>query len=231
MPEAYVVDYRQTAARKYLVKNVVQDVVATGSKLAYLDNVSHDETGFAIPWSTTMSVVTDVTSQLHSLGKRVIVNAAWVPGVTSDTSVSQLINSGVDGVSLEMGFHASVRNDVARINKAMTQYRRMLDLGLTVVFVGLGSATGLPDTIENIEAEQRVQAAYGMMFRKPGDRLFTNEIFWRPIPEWADWPSRFGAPLAAATVTRNDAGEVVMTRAFANTTLTLNVATMTVTYT
>jgi len=70
-----------------------------------------------------------------------------------------------------------------------------------------------------------------MMFRKPGDRLFTNEIFWRPIPEWADWPSRFGAPVGAASVTRNDAGEVVMTRAFANTTLTLNVATMTVTYT
>jgi hypothetical protein len=231
MPEAYVVDYRQTAARKYLVRNVVNDVVATGSKLAYLDNVSHDETGFAIPWSTTMSVVTDMTSQLHSLGKRVIINAAWVPGVTSDTSVTQLIASGVDGVSLEMGFHASVRNDITRINKAMAQYRRMLDAGLTVVFVGLGSATGQPDTIENIEAEQRVEAAYGMMFRKPGDRLFTNEIFWRPIPDWADWPSRFGAPLAAATVTRNDAGEVVMTRAFANTTLTLNVATMTVTYT
>jgi hypothetical protein len=231
MPEAYVVDYRQTAARKYLVKNVVQDVVATGSKLAYFDNVSHNETGFAIPWSTTMSVVTDMTSQLHGLGKRVIINAAWVPGITSDTSVTQLIASGVDGVSLEMGFPASVRNDVTRINKAMAQYRRMLDAGLTVIFIGLGSATGLPDTIENIEAEQRVQAAFGMMFRKPGDRLFTNEIFWRPIPEWADWPGRFGAPLAAATVTRNAAGEVVMTRAFANTTLTLNVATKAVTYT
>jgi hypothetical protein len=231
MPEAYVVDYRQTAARKYLVKNVVQDVVTTGSKLAYLDNVSHNETGFAIPWSTTMSVVADVASQLHTLGKRAMINAAWVPGVTSDTSVTQLINSGVDGVSLEMGFHASVRDDVTRINKAMAQYRRMLDAGLTVIFIGLGSATGLPDTIENIEAEQRVQAAFGMMFRKPGDRLFTNEIFWRPIPEWADWPSRFGAPLAAAAVTRNAAGEVVMTRAFANTTLTLNVATKTVTYT
>jgi len=152
LPEAYVVDYRQTAARKYLVKNIVNDVAATGSKLAYLDNVSHDETGFAIPWSTTMSVMTDVASQLHTLGKRVIVNAAWVPGVTSDTSVTQLIASGVDGVSLEMGFSSSVRNDITRINKAMTQYRRMLDSGLTVVFVGLGSATGQPDTIENNES-------------------------------------------------------------------------------
>jgi hypothetical protein len=231
MPEAYVVDYRQTAARKYLVKNVVQDVVATGSKLAYLDNVSHEETGWPIPWSTTMSMVTDMTSQLHNLGKRVIINAAWVPGVTSDTSVTQLINSGVDGVSLEMGFHGNIRNDITRINKAMSQYRRMHDSGLTVIFIGLGSATGQPDTIENIEAEQRVQAAFGMMFRKPGDRLFTNEIFWRPIPEWTDWPSRFGAPLAAATVARNAAGEIVMTRPFANTTLTLNVTTKTVTYT
>jgi hypothetical protein len=230
-PEAVVVDYRQAAARQYLVDNVVQDVVLTGSKLAYLDNVSHDETGWPIDWATTMGVVGDMTTQLHAYGVRVIINAAWVPGVTSNTSVTQLIDSGVDGVSLEMGFLGSIRNSVTRINKAMAQYRRMLDAGMTVVFVALGSATGLPDTIENIEAEQRVQAAFGMMFRKPGDRLFTNEIFWRPVPEWGDWPSRFGAPLAAATVVRNAADEIIMSRAFANTTLTLNVTTKTVTYT
>jgi hypothetical protein len=230
-PDMAAIDYRQAAARQYLVENVVQDVVNTGSRLAYLDNVSHDETGFAIPWSTTMSVVADMTAQLHAHGVRVMVNAAWVPGFTSDASVTELINSGVDGVSLEMGFIGSVRSDVARINKAMAQYRRMLDSGLTVVLVALGSTTGLPDTVANTEVEQQVQAAFGMMFRQPGDRLFTNEIFWRPVPDWGDWPSRFGAPLEAATVARNAAGEVVMTRAFANTTLTLNVTTRTVKYT
>jgi hypothetical protein len=230
-PEAVVVDYRQAAARQYLVDNIVQDVVTTGSRLAYLDNVSHEETGWPIDWATTMGFIGDITAQLHAHGVRVIVNAAWVPGVTSDTSVTQLINSGVDGVSLEMGLLGVVRNDVARINKAMAQYRRMLDAGLTVILVALGSTTGLPDTVATIEVEQQVQAAFGMMFRKPGDRLFTNEIFWRPTPEWGSWPSRFGAPLAAAIVTRNANGEVVLTRAFANTTLTLNVTTRSVTYT
>jgi len=230
-PEAVVVDYRQAAARQYLVDNIVQDVVTTGSRLAYLDNVSHEETGWPIDWATTMGFIGDLTAQLHARGVRVMVNAAWVPGITSDASVTQLINSGVDGVSLEMGFLGVVRNDVTRINKAMSQYRRMLDAGLTVVLVALGSTTGLPDTVATIAVEQQVQAAFGMMFRQPGDRLFTNEIFWRPVPEWGDWPSRFGAPLAAATVARNASGEIVMTRAFANTTLTLNVTTRTVSYT
>jgi hypothetical protein len=230
-PDTVVVDYRQAAARKYLVDNIVQDIVTTGSRLAYLDNVSHEETGWPIDWATTMSFIGDITAQLHARGVRVIVNAAWVPGITSDASVTQLINSGVDGISLEMGLLGVVRNDVTRINKAMAQYRRMLDAGMTVILVALGSTTGLPDTVATIEVEQQVQAAFGMMFRKPGDRLFTNEIFWRPIPDWGDWPSRFGAPLGAATVARNAAGEIVMTRAFANTTLTLNVTTRAVTYT
>jgi hypothetical protein len=137
----------------------------------------------------------------------------------------------VDGVSLEMGFHANVRNSVARIQTAMSQYRRMLDTGMTVIFIAVGNATGDAATIENTEVEQRLQAAFGMMFRKPGDRLFVNQIFWRPVQEWTRWPEQFGAPVAAATVSTNSLGQVVMTRQFARTTLTVNVATKEVTYT
>ena len=230
-PNVHVVDYTQSNARKYLVKNVVQDVINTGRPVAYLDNVSHNETGFPISWSTTTAVIKEMATNLHAQNKRVIVNAAWVPGITSNTSVDQLINSTVDGVSLEMGFHANVRGSVARINTAMAQYRRMLDTGMSVIFIALGNATGDAATIENTEVEQRLQAAFGMMFRKPGDRLFVHQVFWRPVQEWTKWPEQFGAPLAAATVTTNASGQIIMTRQFQRTTLTVNVQTKEVTYT
>jgi hypothetical protein len=178
----------------------------------------------------TTSVVKDMAGRLHAVGKRAVVNAAWVVGYTSDASVDQLIASGVDGVSLEMAFYQYVRNDVAKIRTAMAQYRRMLDAGMTVIFIATGNATGDPNTIENIETEQRLQAAFGMMFRKPGDRLFTNEIFWRPVPEWTKWPQQFGAALGDATVTTNAQGQIIMTRPFANGTLTVNVPAKEVTF-
>ena len=224
-PDAVIIDYTQPDARRYLVDTIVQDVAQTGRPLAFLDNVSHDESGFPIPWATTMDVVSELNTRLHALGKRVIVNAAWVPGVTSDQSVEQLIATGVDGVSLEMAFHANVRGDLTRIEVAMRQYRRMLDAGLTVIFIPTGTETGGPATIENLETEQRLQAAFGMMFREPGDRLFVNELFWRPPPAWAQWPERFGTALADATLATNALGEIVMSREFAHGTLTLNAAT------
>lgn len=224
-PDVYIVDYRQPAARQYLVDNIVQDVAKTGRPLAFLDNISHNESGFPIPWATSMDLVSELTTRLHALGKRVIINAAWVPGVTSNQSVDQLIATGVDGVSLEMAFHANVRGDVTRIQTAMQQYRRMLDAGLTVIFIPLGTETGGASTIENMETEQRLQAAFGMMFRKPGDRLFINELFWRPAPEWANWPERFGPALGSATITTNVLGEIEMTRQFTLDTLTLNTTT------
>jgi hypothetical protein len=229
-PNVSIVDYAQPAARKYLVDHIVEDVVQSGSRLAYIDSVAHNECGFPMPWATTMTLVHDLSTNLHALGKRVITNAAWVPGVTSMQSVDQLIASGVDGVSLEMSFLPVVRGSVPRIQTAMQQYRKMLDAGLTVVFCPVASATGAADTIENLEIEQRLQAAFGMMFRKPGDRLFTNEVFWRPVPEWTAWPRRFGPALGDATIATNALGQIVMSRRFTNYTLALNTATKQVTY-
>lgn len=229
-PDVAVVNYSQSAARRYLVKNVVQDVVNTGRPVAFLDNLSHSETGFPISWATTTNVLKEMATNLRNAGKRVIANAAWVPGITSTTSVDQFIATGVDGVSLEMGFHQNVRNSVARINTAMLQYRKMLDAKMTVIFIPQGNATGGEATVENMEIEQRVQAAFGMMFRKPGDKLFVNQLFWRPIQEWTDWTARFGPALGNATVSTNAAGEIVMTRQFTNFKLTLNTTTKEVTY-
>lgn len=230
-PNVDIVNYTQSAARRYLVNNVVRDVVNTGSALAFLDNVSHHESGFPISWKTTTDLVREMSTKLHTVGKRVIINAAWVPGITTMTSVDQLIATGVDGVSLEMGFHANVRGSVTRIKTAISQYRKMLDRGMAVIFIPAGNATGGANTIENIEIEQRLQAAYGMMFRRPGDKLFTNQIFWRPVPEWTQWPEMFGAALGEATIATNAQGQIVMTRSFTNYTLTANVATKEVIYT
>ena len=228
-PDVYIIDYSQPAARKYLVDQIVENIIRSGRPLAYLDSVSHNESGFPMPWATTMTLIRELSTNLHALGKRAIINAAWVPGITSMQSVDLVIGSGVDGVSLEMGFHPNVRGSVPRIQTAMQQYRKMLDAGLAVVFCPIATATGGDDTIENLEAEQRLHAAFGMMLRKPGDRLFVAELFWRPIPEWANWPSSFGRALGEATISTSGQGQIVMSRRFANATLTLNTATKEVT--
>ena len=226
-----VVDYTQPAARRYLVDHVVDNVARSGRPLAYLDSVSHHESGFPVQWDTTMMLVRELATNLHAMGKRAVINAAWVPGITSMQSVDQLVATGVDGVSLEMAFHPNVRGSVTRVQTAMVQYRRMLDAGLTVIFFPLPAPAGGADTMENLRAEQRLHAAYGMMFRKPGDRLFVSQLYWQPSPEWTRWPRALGAPLGGATVRSNALGQVVMTRQFAGGTLTLNAATKEVTLT
>ena len=52
----------------------------------------------------------------------------------------------------------------------------------------------------------------------------------RPAGSSAD-SDRFGAALGNTTITTNGAGQIVMTRKFANATLTLNTTTKEVTYT
>jgi hypothetical protein len=229
-PQVDIVDYAQPAARQYLVDHVVENVVQTGRPLAFLDNVSHNETGFPVPWATTMTLLRELSTNLHGAGKRVIVNAAWVPGFTDTQSVDQFLATDVDGVSLEMGFYKNVRNSTPRIQTAMQQYRRMLDAGLTVIFVPLATVTGGANTVENLEIEQRLHAAFGMMFRRPGDRLFVSADFWRPPPTWADWPQRLGPALGDATILTTATGQIVMTRRFTNGTLALNTTTKEVSY-
>jgi hypothetical protein len=222
----YVVDYSQPAARTYLVNNVVSDVLKTHLPVAFIDNVSSDEMGFPIPWSTTMSVIHDIVTRLHAQGVRVIINAAWAPGITSQQNVDALINSRVDGVSLEMAFlDPDVRRSITAIQTAMSQYRQMLDAGLTVIFISLPGT----DPSDTGDVEDHLQAAFGLMFREPGDKLFIAQSYWQPIPDWTGWPARLGAPKGNAVITTDAQGEIVMTRQFANGPVSLNTTTRAVT--
>jgi hypothetical protein len=221
-----VVDYSQPAARTYLVNSIASDVLNTHLPVAFIDNVSSDEMGFPIPWSTTMSLIHDIVARLHVQGVRIIINAAWAPGLTSQQNVDALINSGVDGVSLEMAFlDPDVRHSIAAIQTAMRQYRQMLDAGLTVIFISVPGT----DPSDTSDVEDHLQAAFGLMFRKPGDKLFIAQSYWQPSPDWTGWPSRFGSPLGNAVITTNVLGHIVMSRQFADGSLTLNTATNAVT--
>ena len=141
-PNIDIVDYTQPEARRYLVDHIVQNVTRIGGPLVFLDNVSHRENGFPIAWATSMDLVRELSTSFHAVGMRAIINAAVVPGVTSMLSVNQLLATGVDGVSFEMGFHPNIRNSAARIETAMQQYRKMLDAGLTVILIPIATATG-----------------------------------------------------------------------------------------
>ena len=218
----YVVDYSQPAVRTYLVDNVVSDVLKTHLPVAFLDNVSSDEMGFPIPWSTTMSVIQDIVTQLHAQGVRVIINAAWAPGLTSQQNVDGLINSGVDGVSLEMAFlDPQVRQSITAIQTAIGQYRQMLYSGLTVIFIAIPGT----DPSDTSDVESHLQAAFGLVIRNPGDKLFIAQSYWQPKLDWTGWPARLGAPKGNAVIATNAQGEIVMSRQFANGSLSLNTTT------
>jgi hypothetical protein len=222
----YVVDYSQPAARTYLVSNILSNVLSTQMPVAFIDNVSSDEMGFPMPWSTTMGLISDIVAQLHTQGVRVIINAAWAPGLTSQQNVDALINSGVDGVSLEMAFlDPGVRHSICAIQTAISQYRQMLDAGLTVIFISLPGT----DPSDTGDVEGHLQAAFGLMFRKPGDKLFIAQSYWQPIPDWTGWPARLGTPNGNAVITADAQGEIVMTRQFANGSVSLNTTTRAVT--
>jgi hypothetical protein len=222
----YVVDYSQPAVRTYLVDNVVSDVLKTHLPVALIDNVSSDEMGFPIPWSTTMSVIHDIVTRFHAQGVRVIINAAWAPGLTNQQNVDALINSGVDGVSLEMAFlDPEVRQSITAIQTALSQYRQMLDTGLTVIFIALPGT----DPSDTSDVEDHLQAAFGLMIRNPGDKLFIAQSYWQPIRDWTGWPARLGAPKGNAVIATNTQGEIVMSRQFANGSVSLNTTTRAVT--
>ena len=222
----YVVDYSQPAARTYLVSNILSNVLSTQMPVAFIDNVSSDEMGFPMPWSTTMGLISDIVARLPAQGVRVIIDAAWAPGLTSQQNVDALISSGVDGVSLEMAFlDPGVRHSICAIQTAISQYRQMLDAGLTVIFISLPGT----DPSDTGDVEGHLQAAFGLMFRKPGDKLFIAQSYWQPIPDWTGWPARLGAPNGNAVITTDAHGEIVMTRQFANGSVGLNTTTRAVT--
>ena len=101
----------------------------------------------------------------------------------------------------------------------------MLDAGLTVIFISLPGT----DPSDTGDVEGHLQAAFGLMFRKPGDKLFIAQSYWQPIPDWTGWPARLGTPNGNAVITADAQGEIVMTRQFANGSVSLNTTTRAVT--
>lgn len=218
-PGLTMVDYSQSAAAAKLTADLVAGVAATGAALAFLDEVSSDELDPRLPpWSVTMGVLKSMTAGLHARGVRVLINAAIHFGTTTPANVAALLASGVDGVCLEEGFPApSVRQSASAIQTAIAQFRQLLDAGLCVVF---------DPNSPNYAADAAVLAAWGMMLRAPGDRLFISVPFYlTSIPAWATWPKTLGAPSGPASVATDGTGQIVLSRSFAGGTVALNTFT------
>jgi hypothetical protein len=94
-----------------------------------------------------------------------------------------------------------------------------------VIFISLPGT----DPSDTGDVEGHLQAAFGLMFRKPGDKLFIAQSYWQPIPDWTGWPPRLGTPNGNAVITADARGEIVMTRQFANGSVSLNTTTRAVT--
>lgn len=234
-PYQMQINYADPEVRKVWADLIFNEIVMRNPALAYLDNTRHPSLIFSqIPWSVTTEALSEVRQRLHAQGIRVITNVAW--GIyDAETADIQLFMKAVDGASFEMAFPhpfggGSAPEILERLKKAYENYRLMLGgyvdpqtqervNGITAVTIP-NYFGDTPEEIMKWEKRGEVEAAWSMMVRNPGDKIFVSHAFWRPTPDWVHWPSEFGEPLGDA-VLQIEGGEVKMERIFENGTLQL----------
>ena len=101
----------------------------------------------------------------------------------------ELISEAVDGMSFEMTFHRLARGDRQRTTHLITVYRKWLAAGKVIVFIPVDPGLEVPASKDE---EARLIAAFAMVIRDPGDRLFVAWPFYKVEADWAYWPEQLG---------------------------------------
>ena len=141
-------------------------------------------------WHESTAYLGRLRWDLHRVGIRMITNVAWSLGGVSDQEddVDELL-AVTDGASFEMALHPYVRLDKGRLERNRRLYRRMLDAGMCVAFIPQGDTqTG------EYQQEAELLAAWAMMIRQSGDRVWVASPYWLDNPDWLFWPLTLGDP-------------------------------------
>lgn len=217
------IDLRIPEAAELMADKFVDEVLSRGDlEMVLIDNIRHPLTGaygrHNVPWSAVTNYLQDITTQLHAAGVRTIANIAIVPTYVSVEDQDALIGA-VDGISMEMAFHQGwVRTDPVRLQMEFDIFRKWLDAGLQLQV----TPWYIPNDGEWYD-QVRFFAGMVMMMREPGDSIFVNRHPWDVVPDWVDWPERFGAALGECTIEMGPQYPIV-TREFEHASVTVDVA-------
>lgn len=209
------VDLRNPNARALFSDLIVQEVLTRRTPAVYLDNNRHPHTGGTLAtWDQVCEFLRSITTRLNEGGIKTVANLAAVPYYL-DGRDADLFQTAVNGVTFEQPFHfQQVRGQRDRVITEINVYRQWLSAGMHITF--WAADTPIVYNRERRLAEQRVLAAMVMCIRRPGDSLFVARPFFEDIPDWAEWPERFGPALGDYTITGSPP---VVRREFQNATV------------
>lgn len=228
---------KSTVTANKLIRLTVEEAKNRKASLLYLDNVTYFPGSSSYPtWAETCAYLDKLRNELYGEGIRLFINLSWYVGRQSDNKKElddvNLLANTVEGVTFESGQVLYSENSLQpnekmpfRENKeALEQnlkvFQRMLEQGLTVIF--------MPGKFLNQDAT----AAWALMIRKPGDRIFVSKNAHAEIPGWISWPEKLGIPIDPVGIVSSPNGkEVTVSRKFENSTISLNLATMEVKFT
>jgi hypothetical protein len=190
-PGSTRVDLSNPEAATQFAELIVEECKSRALPIVFLDNILHPSalSGW-ISWKDTCRFVGLVKRGVNANGSSLIVNIAVAPWAMSDADVV-LLSDAVDGMSFEMPFHRRARGNRKRTRLLIDVYRKWLAAGKLVVLIPIDRSL---KTKAQKDSESRLLAAFAMLIRNPGDRLFVTWPFYRIEPDWAGWPKRLGLP-------------------------------------
>jgi len=134
----------------------------------FVDNAAfHRGMGDKQPWSGYCDNMGEIRALAESQGSRVIFNIAAEVASLSDEEVAELEKAvGDEGICLEMPWSTRVQASPEATEKAKTRYRQLLDSGMAIVLIP-------------VKTDDEKLASWIRTWKKPGDHLYMNGIFWK----------------------------------------------------
>lgn len=214
------VDISVAAARTEFANAIADQVDAAWRPVLFLDNFAHPGTlpsGFT--WADTCAFLTLLKERMTSRKTRIIANIAGVAYAWSTADMGAII-AATDALAFELFFHPNTHVNATLMNNEIAAQRRFLESGKMVIAIPV--AQGGFTQLENATA----QAAFCMMIRNPGHRLFCALGADQAVPAWNNWPTQLGPPTAEYVITGN---VTTISRTFRNGSISIHVPTRVVT--
>jgi hypothetical protein len=207
LPDTNRINLRNRLAASTFADLIIQESVHRPGHILFVDNIIHPSSlpGW-IPWQDTCWFLSRIRDGLVPSKKRLIANIAVSAWGLSDADV-QIVTQAVDGISLEMPFHALARGHRERTQRLIDIYRIWLDEKKYLVLIPVA-----PLATRHKEAE--LIAGLAMILREPGDRIYVAWPFFQETPHWTNWPEDFGEPDGSFTFEGSN-----LQRHFANATI------------
>jgi len=178
-PDRKIIDVRDPDTRHALQAGITHLWEASPAPIRFVDNAAvHPAMGRDEPWRAYCENMAELRKIAESQGSRVVFNIAMHVALLSDEDTQDLIQAvGRDnGIALEMPWHQNIQKSPELTAKAVARYRQLLDAGLVVIMMPVGTPASTLD-------------GWIHTWRKPTDHLYISGIFWK-APDLTDYSDR-----------------------------------------